>query len=566
MGSETAPGSPGLPRDIPRPVFSVATQELLDEDIGQDLSAQDLMVQRRIQELEREISALKSRQNILRCPLNRMLPPELLLRIFLLHPTSSGKSKRVHLSHVCGLWRSIALESGAFWSDLLFTTTEMTELMLNRSKEALLTARCDRLNWRHREIIATVLSQRGRLHTFEISGPDDILPPFEPARPQAAPYLQSLSLTKISIPVWKGLPLGPSVTELRLDSPKVTNRPTVEELFGSLSEMPLLRTLQLSHLLPKTAPSHTEWTKQPLSLANLRELRLRDKLKRVNHFLESVDISYFATVFVDIDNANITLESLNKLIDVLGVSWSLDEDEPCRWDDEDSEVQEISLENFTSSGINSSPRPSIAMSFSAETVPDLTVTFPRMIDSADSDAVTTFLAVLDVKLNLTQTLLYTTIDSCEVLEDPFWAQLGSSVNLETLTFSKSPAYQDFFIYSAIVAGGKAFIGDHPDDVILPEEYFPSLSTIRIVECDLGKDSAYYRGLNAITSYLETRTDASNTDLTLEINECRNFDEECFSQIKGSYTKTELDWDYDEDMSEDEFDRVDSPSDSDEFYM
>ncbi|KAF6759764.1 hypothetical protein DFP72DRAFT_116287 [Ephemerocybe angulata] len=563
MGSETAPGSPGLPRDIPRPVFSVATQELLDEDIGQDLSAQDLMVQRRIQELEREISALKSRQNILRCPLNRMLPPELLLRIFLLHPTTSGKSKRVHLSHVCGLWRSIALESGAFWSDLLFTTTEMTELMLNRSKEALLTARCHRLNWRHREIIATILSQRGRLHTFEISGPVDILPPFDPARPQTAPFVQSLSLTKISIPVWKGLPLGPSVTELRLDCPKVTNRPTMNELFGSLLEMPLLRILHLSHLLPKTTPSRTNWTKQPLSLENLKELRLRDTLKRVNHFIKSVDISYFATVFVDINDATITLQSLDTLIDVLGVSWSLDEDEPCRWYDEDSEVQEISVENFTFSGVHSIHRPSVAMSFCAETVPDFTISFPNNDHSGDD--VTTFLAVLDVKLNLTETLLYTTIDSCDALDDSFWPQLGSSVNLETLTFTKSPAYQDFFIYWRMVAEGKAFIGDYPDEVVLLEEHFPSLSTIRIVECDLGP-RLDYGGLIAITDYLETRTDASNTDLTLEINECRNFDKENFNQIEGSYTKTEVDWDYDEDMSEDEFDRVDSPSDSDEFFM
>ncbi|KAF5341730.1 hypothetical protein D9611_001316 [Ephemerocybe angulata] len=538
MGCDVAPGSPG---DL-RPVFSVDTQELLDEDIGQDLSAQGLKVQRRIHQLELEISALKNRQNILRCPLNRMLPPELLLRIFLLHPASTGKSKRVHLSHVCRQWRYIALESGAFWGDLLFTTTEMTELMLTRSKKALLTARCDKLDWRHREIIATILSQRGRLHTLEISGPDDILPPFEPARPQMARFLKSLSLTKISIPVWKSLPLGPSVTELRLDCPTGTNRPTVEELFGSLSEMPLLSTLHLSHLLPKAAPGHTDWTKKPLSLTNLRELRLQDISTRVNHFLESVDISYFATVFVDIDDATIIRESLNTLIDVLGVSWSLDEEHPCRWDDEDFHVQEISIENFNSgTSVHSIHQPSIAMAFSAETVPDLTVSFRRPWITS-SVAATTFLAVLDVKLNLTQTLLYTNLNSCDQLNGRIWDQLGSFDNLKTVTFTKSPVYEAFFSNSVLVIEGS--------DDISPEDYFISLSTITLMECDLGRNATNDDVLTIIGEYLAIRADESDLDLTLEITECRNFDEEGFNEIKGPYPRTKVVWDYFEDMSED----------------
>ncbi|KAF6759766.1 hypothetical protein DFP72DRAFT_1042921 [Ephemerocybe angulata] len=529
MGCDLASGSPG---DL-RPAFSVATQELLDEDIGQDLSAQGLKVQRRIHELELEISALKNRQNILRCPLNRMLPPELLLRIFLLHPASNGKSKRVHLSHVCRQWRSIALESGAFWADLLFTTTEMTELMLNRSKEALLTARCDKLDWRHRDIIATILSQRGRLRTLEIAGrPRNMLPPFEPG-PQTAPFLKSLSLKNISISVWKSLPLGPSITELRLDCPTVENRVTMEELFGSLLEMPLLSTLHLSHLLPKAAPSHTDWTKQPLSLTNLRELRLQDLLTRVNHFLKSVDISYFATVFVDIDDATITLESLNTLIDVLGVSWSLDEEQPCRWDDEDFHVQEISIENFTSSSVHSIHRPSIAMSFCAESVPDLTVSFAKNNHSGD-DA-TTFLAVLDVKLNLTQTLLYTNLNSCDQLTHAFWDQLGSFDNLKTVTFTKSPVYEVFFSNSVIVIEGS--------DDISPEDYFISLSTITLMECDLGRNATSDDVLAIIGEYLAIRADESDLDLTLEITECRNFDEEGFNEIKGPYPRTKVVWDY-----------------------
>ncbi|KAF6759765.1 hypothetical protein DFP72DRAFT_884119 [Ephemerocybe angulata] len=562
MSSEAALGGPRDCGDIPKPVFSADTQQILDEDIGKDLTAQEFKVQHRILELEHEISALKSRQNILRCPLNRILPPELLLRIFLLHPASAGKSKRIHLSHVCRQWRCIALESGAFWADLLFTTTEMTKLMLSRSNEALLTARCDKLDWHHREILATILLHRDRLHTLEISGPKDILllPPSKPGS-QTAPFLQSLTLTNLSIPVWKSLPLGPSITELRLDCPKVTGRPTSQELFGSLSEMPLLRILHLSHLLPKEASrqSGTKLTKQPLSLANLRELRLRDLLPRVNHFFASVGISYSAAVFIDFKDAATTIESLDEFLEVLGVSWSLGGYETCRWDDEESGIQEISIENFNR--VHSIHRPSIALSFAVDTVPNLTVSFIKNNDNGTDAA--TFLAVLDKKVNLTQTLLQANINSCDDLRnDDFWDQLGSYC-MEDITFMKSQAYEDFFIRSVMVAEGSAFTGD-ADEVVLPEEFFPSLSSISLVQCDLTQGPTDRGGLTAIADYLETRTDASNTIVTLGIDECRNLDEERFHRIAGPYPKTKVDWDYDEDMSEDELDS-DEPSYSDKYY-
>ncbi|KAF6756790.1 hypothetical protein DFP72DRAFT_809833, partial [Ephemerocybe angulata] len=67
------------------------------------------------------------------------LPPEILAAIFLLVPRDEGDTSWISVTHVCRLWREVALDCSRFWSDLNSVPPRFMEFALARSKGAPIT-------------------------------------------------------------------------------------------------------------------------------------------------------------------------------------------------------------------------------------------------------------------------------------------------------------------------------------------------------------------------------------------------------------------------------------------
>ncbi|KAF6759713.1 hypothetical protein DFP72DRAFT_806277, partial [Ephemerocybe angulata] len=67
------------------------------------------------------------------------IPPEILAAIFLLIPRDEGDTSWISVTHVCRLWREVALDCSCFWSDLNSVPPRFMEFALARSKGAPIT-------------------------------------------------------------------------------------------------------------------------------------------------------------------------------------------------------------------------------------------------------------------------------------------------------------------------------------------------------------------------------------------------------------------------------------------
>ncbi|KAI0806788.1 hypothetical protein C8Q74DRAFT_1212926 [Fomes fomentarius] len=75
----------------------------------------------KIEEYSKRILALKSARNA-SAPINRKLPPEVLMEVFSqMKPGRYGR-QRFHILHVCRLWRHLVFRTSRFWADLLRTS------------------------------------------------------------------------------------------------------------------------------------------------------------------------------------------------------------------------------------------------------------------------------------------------------------------------------------------------------------------------------------------------------------------------------------------------------------
>lgn len=118
------------------------TQNLLDrQDDSPDKRGLRKEIAALIFEYQRNIDALKVFHNTL-APINR-LPPELLASIFALTAQLVRESTEIgnglawiSVTHVCQLWRDVALDCTSLWCNLPYTHPALLEAMVERSKGA----------------------------------------------------------------------------------------------------------------------------------------------------------------------------------------------------------------------------------------------------------------------------------------------------------------------------------------------------------------------------------------------------------------------------------------------
>ena len=98
------------------------------------------VIDEKIAQLEQSIVQLKSRRNEL-APISR-LPPEILGSIFARIVAAAGQPYHVRLitaavnfTYVCGLWRSVALNTPSIWCSIPFRNREWANAMLERSRK-----------------------------------------------------------------------------------------------------------------------------------------------------------------------------------------------------------------------------------------------------------------------------------------------------------------------------------------------------------------------------------------------------------------------------------------------
>ncbi|PPQ73037.1 hypothetical protein CVT24_001417 [Panaeolus cyanescens] len=149
------------------------------------------------------------------------LPPELLQRVFIQHRdtvyaeydrkqrrSSSKKQSKVKpnwmtVTHVCHTWRNAALNSASLWSHIRVEFPSWTKVMLERSKDSLLTVTIShgvKSTRKHKDVkdmVSLALSQHHRLKNLVISNGDDwvIEHCIECLSGVAAPMLESVVLT-----------------------------------------------------------------------------------------------------------------------------------------------------------------------------------------------------------------------------------------------------------------------------------------------------------------------------------------------------------------------------------
>ena len=234
--------------------------------------------------IDDQIRELNHRRNAL-VPISR-LPPETLAEIFSLVSFSVDDyedvpdMKWIRVTHVCRRWREIALSFPYLWSHIPFTKLTLagfTEILARAKMSPLhfnvgifpgYKARFDGFG---RQLEAHI----SHIRHLTISGdyPTELEPLVSPA-----PALVSLSLTKISDPIWSQCTIpdslfngtAPKLTHLELfncsigwkspllkglqilkiQAPSEQLRPTLEDWLAALNEMSQLKTLLLHNATP----------------------------------------------------------------------------------------------------------------------------------------------------------------------------------------------------------------------------------------------------------------------------------------------------------------------------
>ncbi|KAK7051578.1 hypothetical protein VNI00_004557 [Paramarasmius palmivorus] len=224
-------------------------------------------------------------------------------------------------SHVCRLWRSIALNDGKLWTYIHVNNHHLAETMLERSKAAPLDVRMpwtwnpDRLDTkrlleklRHQlfriqhlqlfaynnntEFFHALVQPAPSLHSLEVVGnvtnvlllPDDFLA-------RNAPLLTSLRLRHTYLP-WNS-PLLTRLTALDLSGDGVTNIPTARQLLQVLRVLTRLEFLRLAYILP----NFIERTEE-VRFSVLRELTIAGNIGGCEGLLNN--ISFPETTVLDI--------------------------------------------------------------------------------------------------------------------------------------------------------------------------------------------------------------------------------------------------------------------------
>ncbi|KAF9652349.1 hypothetical protein BDM02DRAFT_3266414 [Thelephora ganbajun] len=258
------------------------------------IKAAQVDIDNEIQRLNSSVCSLKSRRNSL-CSVSR-LPPEVLSDVFLVLAEQLQAQDRfrvdfkwISVTHVCHLWRHVALQHGRLWGKIDMISQDRTRAFVDRSKGAPLAVRQSFIgslaelpttftdpSYRYREL--HLRAKEGQLGpnvlqvlnspihapvleslVLEVSDnyPEYTLPPtvFD----YKAPVLTRLQLQNVRME-WP-TSVFPSLTHLSIHHSGNTNspRPSVSQVLTALKNMPRLEYL---HLVDQTI------FEQPLPLNN----------------------------------------------------------------------------------------------------------------------------------------------------------------------------------------------------------------------------------------------------------------------------------------------------------
>ena len=256
---------------------------------------------------------LNSRRNSL-VPVAQ-LAPELLTQIFMLNTLfdypPQNTAFRVaptlkNCSHVCQYWRRVVLACPALWSrslNLHMETPEWTSEILKRSNPMPLDIHADSAIGAASSIYDNVdlaLDHVPRLRVLNLWAPVFVMSRLVKKLNKAAPSLEELSLHNstdaniFDVPAslfashtsrlrrlellncnlrWDS-PMLRGLTHLQLSGMSPCARPTFATLLSTLSQMSMLETLSLSHILPLSDVLETSFPK--IHLPMLAQLRLED--------------------------------------------------------------------------------------------------------------------------------------------------------------------------------------------------------------------------------------------------------------------------------------------------
>ncbi|KAF4610965.1 hypothetical protein D9613_006730 [Agrocybe pediades] len=268
-----------------------------------------------IEQHEQEILALKTRRNTY-APISR-LPPELLSRIFECYKTVqfiptqfqySHPLRWIRCTHVCRLWRTVALDSPLLWAELHLKYLAWAKESLIRSKMAPLKVSIHLRGLPEDnptiELAKDIIRQGSRLKDVIIKAASrarDSIEDVLRSLPRSTPNLQSLEITHVSrstqnvcllprdciceaeklqrlritgcaIDWVQHLSNKRALTVLRLD--KVTSTISMPQFLRCLAEMRSLQLLELKNAFPTPVPHHTSVQSRRIPLPSLRLLRL----------------------------------------------------------------------------------------------------------------------------------------------------------------------------------------------------------------------------------------------------------------------------------------------------
>ncbi|KAJ3540376.1 hypothetical protein NMY22_g4322 [Coprinellus aureogranulatus] len=269
--------------------------------------------------LQTEILAIENRWNAL-LPVNR-LPHEILSTIFEIVKAlwEQGYFKRrlfwMRLSFVCRHWREIALETTSLWTNVDFANPAIGELMLSRSKKALLEVSFKTLPSPQSEVLLRkTLSQTQRLRSIDVllrheSSSEVLWVAIGPA-----PYLQTLAARNCSatlaklpgqffegkssalkhltlegfdlVSSWENLPLSKSLRTLHLNGWRQSLRPSSQRFFEVMRPLLCLEELTLRHVLPLAEVRSPTTNEGDIpTFLNVASLTLSDLGNQIVHFL-----------------------------------------------------------------------------------------------------------------------------------------------------------------------------------------------------------------------------------------------------------------------------------------
>ncbi|KAJ3522576.1 hypothetical protein NMY22_g11832 [Coprinellus aureogranulatus] len=492
-----------------------------------------------------------------------LLPPEILCNIFdlvrLLHSSRrrSRSLRWIVVTHVCRQWRNTAIAFPALWSHISFRHTAFAEIMLQRSKGALLS-----LEHRSKEdapegfeaVFNRVLSQPERLRMVDLctngSGPeadtcassivsilDRPLPHLEQLRLFAAsggllglprprplalripwqslfgghaPSLQHLDLEECPASIWKALPFASTaLTSLLLRAPiSGRDRPTMTDFMGALSRMANLRRLSLHHILPLLSdhsPAFCFGSASYLLLPALEDLKLKDSLDSIDAFVACIRIPESTAISIDMSERVQDSLSISRFLENLANT------NPSR--------------TLVSFGIYSNDfflgfiRAQVKLRFDigAQSFQHLATAFSA---SFDLSPLTEFqIAYSDSGMFATQT---------------DWTALGSLLpNVESISIEEGDSITGF------VDALKLRPNEGASQSLY---YFPALSEIFLCVDFKERNTATRSSIDGLIEGIRWREEAGFPIRVLEIECCNYIFEEDYERIKAASPSTKVTWD------------------------